>query len=86
MSTEIRFLLAVVLMIAVLIITNLAFPPIPPEDFAAPGEADSVLAEGSGNRQIHRRLSLLKAGNKRQLTLPVELPSAGGRLQEMIQR
>jgi YidC/Oxa1 family membrane protein insertase len=50
MSTEIRFLLAVVLMIAVLIITNLAFPPIPPEDFAVPGEADSVLAEGSGNQ------------------------------------
>ncbi|MGW8264745.1 MAG: membrane protein insertase YidC [Longimicrobiales bacterium] len=32
MRTEIRFLLAVVLMIAVLVITNLLFPPVPPEE------------------------------------------------------
>jgi len=32
MRTEIRFLLAVVLMIGVLIITNLIFPPVPPEE------------------------------------------------------
>jgi YidC/Oxa1 family membrane protein insertase len=31
MRTEIRFLLAVVLMIGVLVITNIAFPPVPPE-------------------------------------------------------
>lgn len=32
MRTEIRFLLAVVLMIAVLVVTNLMFPPVPPEE------------------------------------------------------
>jgi YidC/Oxa1 family membrane protein insertase len=31
MRTEIRFLLAVVLMIGVLVVTNIAFPPLPPE-------------------------------------------------------
>ena len=44
MSTEIRFLLAVVLMIAVLVITNLAFPPIPPEEGTGPQFPDSSLA------------------------------------------
>jgi YidC/Oxa1 family membrane protein insertase len=32
MKTEIRFLLAVVLMIGVLVVTNLMFPPVPPEE------------------------------------------------------
>ena len=36
MRTEIRFLLAVVLMIGVLVVTNIAFPPAPPEVPAAP--------------------------------------------------
>ena len=42
MRTEIRFLLAVVLMIAVLVITNLMFPPVPPEETVAPAGIDSV--------------------------------------------
>ncbi|MFH1766423.1 MAG: membrane protein insertase YidC [Gemmatimonadota bacterium] len=46
MSTEIRFLLAVVLMIAVLVITNLAFPPVPPEELPGYIPPDSVLATG----------------------------------------
>jgi len=44
MSTEIRFLLAVVLMIAVLVITNLAFPPTPPDELTGPQFPDSSLA------------------------------------------
>ncbi len=36
MRTEIRFLLAVVLMIGVLVITNIAFPPLPPEEPPTP--------------------------------------------------
>jgi YidC/Oxa1 family membrane protein insertase len=41
MRTEVRFLLAVVLMIGVLIITNVMFPPIPPEEgtVAVPGDS-----------------------------------------------
>jgi YidC/Oxa1 family membrane protein insertase len=46
MSTEIRFLLAVVLMIAVLVITNVAFPPVPPEEMLGPQLPDSALATG----------------------------------------
>ena len=42
MSTEIRFLLAVVLMIGVLVITNLAFPPVPPEELPGYVPPDSV--------------------------------------------
>jgi len=48
MSTEIRFLLAVVMMIAVLVITNLMFPPVPPEERPGYIPPDSVLlTEGS---------------------------------------
>lgn len=43
MSTEIRFLLAVVLMIAVLVITNLAFPPVPPEELGPLSPSDSAM-------------------------------------------
>jgi len=43
MSTEIRFLLAVVLMIAVLVVTNLMFPPVPPEERPGYIPPDSVL-------------------------------------------
>ena len=47
MSTEIRFLLAVVLMIGVLVITNLAFPPVPPEELPGYMPPDSaVVMEG----------------------------------------
>jgi len=42
MRTEIRFVLAVVLMIAVLVVTNLLFPPVPPEEPVLPPESDSV--------------------------------------------
>lgn len=47
MSTEIRFLLAVVLMIAVLVVTNLLFPPVPPDEppgYLSPDSA--LLTEG----------------------------------------
>ena len=44
MRTEVRFLLAVVLMIAVLIITNLMFPPVPLEEVVGPQGTDSTLA------------------------------------------
>jgi YidC/Oxa1 family membrane protein insertase len=44
MRTEIRFLLAVVLMIAVLVITNLMFPPVPPEEMPGYVPPDSALA------------------------------------------
>jgi len=46
MSTEIRFLLAVVLMIGVLVITNLLFPPVPPEELPGYMPPDSALATG----------------------------------------
>jgi len=42
MRTEIRFLLAVVLMIAVLVITNLLFPPVPPEEPLPPPDSESA--------------------------------------------
>jgi YidC/Oxa1 family membrane protein insertase len=44
MSTEIRFLLAVVLMIGVLVISNLMFPPVPPEEVPGYVPPDSVPA------------------------------------------
>jgi YidC/Oxa1 family membrane protein insertase len=46
MSTEIRFLLAVVLMIGVLVITNLLFPPELPEELPGPEPPDSALVQG----------------------------------------
>ena len=48
MSTEIRFLLAVVLMIGVLVITNLMFPPTPPEELPGYVPPDSVLIAEEG--------------------------------------
>ena len=42
MRTEIRFLLAVVLMIAVLVVTNLLFPTIPPEELPGYEAPDST--------------------------------------------
>jgi YidC/Oxa1 family membrane protein insertase len=42
MRTEIRFLLAVVLMIAVLVVTNLLFPPVPPEVPVGPLGTDTT--------------------------------------------
>lgn len=58
MRTEVRFLLAMVLMIGVLVVTNLLFPPIPPESppgsggstVGSPGapKADTV-AQGTGS-------------------------------------
>jgi len=44
MKTEIRFLLAVVLMIAVLVVTNLMYPPIPPEELPGYQAPDSTVA------------------------------------------
>jgi YidC/Oxa1 family membrane protein insertase len=52
MSTEIRFLLAVVLMIGVLVITNLMFPPEVPEDLPGSVPPDSTLVtEGAPGAQ-----------------------------------
>jgi YidC/Oxa1 family membrane protein insertase len=48
MSTEIRFLLAVVLMIGVLVITNLLFPPEPVEEMPGYVEPDSALVPEEG--------------------------------------
>ncbi len=48
MSTELRFLLAVALMIGVLVVSNLMFPPIPPEEvpgYVAPDSAAVLLEE-----------------------------------------
>ncbi len=42
MRTEIRFLLAVVLMIGVLVITNVLFPPVPPVETVGPAVTDSA--------------------------------------------
>lgn len=44
MRTEIRFLLAIVLMISVLVVTNLVFPTIPPEERPGYQAPDSVAA------------------------------------------
>lgn len=63
MRTEIRFLLAVVLMIAVLVITNIAFPPIPPEVPASPEVPESTISE--------------PAGDPGGLELPAEAQSSG---------
>jgi len=46
MKQEVRFLLAITLMILVLVGTNLWFPPIPPEELVEPG-ADSLAAVAS---------------------------------------
>ncbi|MFC1791758.1 membrane protein insertase YidC, partial [Gemmatimonadota bacterium] len=43
MRTEIRFFLAVVLMVGVLVITNIMFPPIPPGPDEGPQSADSIV-------------------------------------------
>jgi YidC/Oxa1 family membrane protein insertase len=51
MRTEIRFLLAVVLMIAVLVITNLMFPPVPPEDPPPLPGPDSTQVAQPGDSQ-----------------------------------
>jgi YidC/Oxa1 family membrane protein insertase len=50
MSTEIRFLVAVVLMIGVLVITNLLFPPVPPEEMPGYVPPDSVVATEGDDR------------------------------------
>jgi YidC/Oxa1 family membrane protein insertase len=60
MSTELRFLLAVALMIGVLVVSNLMFPPIPPEEepgYVAPDSAAALLEEpgtpaGAGDSAI----------------------------------
>jgi YidC/Oxa1 family membrane protein insertase len=54
MRTEIRFLLAVVLMIAVLVVTNIVFPPIPPEErpgYQAPDSVTTVQPAETENRE-----------------------------------
>ena len=49
MRQEVRFLLAITLMIMVLVGTNLLFPPIPPEEMSGPeGDAPGLL-DGSGD-------------------------------------
>lgn len=42
MNTEVRFLLAIVLMLGVLVGTNILFPPIPPEEGVAPDTVQTV--------------------------------------------
>jgi len=42
MRTELRFVLAIILMIAVLVVTNLLFPPVPPEELAPGAPGDTV--------------------------------------------
>jgi YidC/Oxa1 family membrane protein insertase len=51
MRTEIRFLLAVVLMIAVLVVTNLLFPPVPPDEPVLPPVSDSAELTQPGDSQ-----------------------------------
>ena len=49
MRQEVRFLLAITLMILVLVGTNILFPPIPPEEVSGPeGDAPRQL-DGSGD-------------------------------------
>ena len=50
MRTEIRFLLAVVLMIGVLVVTNLMFPPVPPEEMPGYVPPDSALVSDEGSQ------------------------------------
>ena len=51
MRTEIRFLLAVVLMIDVLVVTNLMFPPVPLEEPVVPPGSDSAQVAQPGDTQ-----------------------------------
>jgi len=71
MSTEIRFLLAVVLMIGVLVITNVMFPPVPPEElpgYVPPDSAAMLESEPQGGEAVSRADS----------SVPPELTAAGG--------
>ncbi len=82
MSTEIRFLLAVVLMIAVLVITNLAFPPVPPEELIGPQLPDSGLTTGpvdSSASEIPGDLPLLPSGETPEEAEPDPLLGTAGK-------
>ena len=48
MRQELRFLLAISLMIVVLVSTNLLFPPVPPEEGSEPGSEPAGQLDGSG--------------------------------------
>jgi len=48
MRTELRFLLAIVLMVGVLVGTNLLFPPVPPEPPVGPGSDTAAVAGDTG--------------------------------------
>ncbi|NNM05772.1 MAG: membrane protein insertase YidC [Gemmatimonadetes bacterium] len=72
MKTEIRFLLAVVLMIGVLVITNLMFPPVPPEERPGYVPPDSAqVLEGAP-----------EAGTPGDPSVPPDLPSEGLEVQD----
>lgn len=75
MRTEIRFVLAIVLMIAVLVITNLLFPPVPPEELGGPAAPDSTLVTQTpeaGGAALLRRDTAGAPGE-------LEIPQAAGR-------
>ena len=48
MRQEVRFLLAITLMILVLVTTNILFPPIPPEEVSGPEGDVPGQIDGSG--------------------------------------
>ena len=54
MNTELRFVVAIVLMVAVLVVTNLLFPPTPPA-LSVTGTQDTASApEGGPSRATER--------------------------------
>ncbi len=70
MRTEIRFLLAMVLMIGVLVVTNLLFPPIPPEGVPG-GGGSTVGGAGTPSPDTMAREPATPAGEEGALPLPV---------------
>ena len=80
MRTEIRFLLAVVLMIAVLVVTNLIFPPVPPEESLPAPEPESAQVSGSGGGQDTPPLGEVGVGEepREQRAQDPEIPGEAG--------
>jgi YidC/Oxa1 family membrane protein insertase len=71
MRTEIRFLLAVVLMIGVLVITNIAFPPVPPEVPTAPeSPGDDKPGTSTDPGRLEQPSESLPSG---ELPMPLEM-------------
>ncbi len=80
MRTEIRFLLAVVLMIAVLVVTNLIFPPVPPEESLPAPEPESAEVSGLGGGQDTPPLGEVGVGEepREQRAQDPEIPGEAG--------